>query len=496
MELNEIKEKLLKLPDIEKKERKKAKKDYYFYRGKSIDLEKAKSNKDLLGQNWVNNDDVDYAPTQDIRNKVKPLLNKQARFMFGKEPTVTFKPDDLKDKDECENLRLFVDDILSFNKFWKNTKKAFLMSTIEKRILLRAEINPDMPIKLKYERIYNFAYKESDDELLEVRFFEEDENNIFAKDAKDKKYYIHYYYYNKENEVMYRVETYVGDNLDKATDIKEDNTGLETIPCWLIKNGGELGDIFGESDLDDLVDAQNQYNRKISDCADALKFQMFGSTTVIDGEEKDVNSLTIAPGALHAIRTKAESAEQGKQASYSINEYSMQSLNAVNEYLDRAENDMRFALDMPSLKDLNNIPSAKAIRYLNNDLIARCEEKWADAWGPLFDSLIEYLISVADIAYKRTFNSTWKSLNYTLDFKHNYPLPSDEEENKKLAMEEVKSKVRSVKSYIDDFAKDEDSKKVFSEIVEEVKTLTEAETSDSFQMGLESELSNTGDIDE
>ena len=73
---------------------------------------------------------------------------------------------------------------------------------------------------------------------------------------------------------------------------------------------------------------------------------------------------------------------------------------------------------------------------------------------------------------------------------------SDEAESTKLAMEEVKNRVRSVKSYIEDLAKDEDSKKSFSEIIEEVKALTEAETSDSFQMGLDGELNNDGGLNE
>lgn len=495
MNLNEVKEKLLKLPDIEKKERKKVKKDYLFYKGKCHNLKAAISNEDLLGQNWKNNDKLDYTPTQDIRNKVKPLLKKQSRFMFGKEPTLTLKPDNLDDKEVCDELRLFIDDIFSANKFWKKTRKAFLMSTIEKRVLLRAEVNPNAPIRLKYERIDNFYYKEYEDELLEVSFFEEESSNIFAEKDEEKQYLLHTYYYDENGAVRYKKDIFKGTNLDKPIESTDEDTGLQIIPCWLIKNGGELGDEFGESDLSDLIDPQNQYNRKISDASDALKFQMFGSTSVIDGDEEDVNNLTIAPGALHAIRTTQEAAERGKQASYNINEYSMSSLNALNEYLNRAEDDMRFALDMPSIKDLNNIPSAKAMRYLNNDLIARCEEKWSD-WGPVLESLIEFLISVGDISYKGIFNSHWKALNYTIELKHNYPLPSDEEESKKLAMEEVKNRVRSVKSYIEDFAKDEDSKKAFTEIIEEVKTLTEAETTDSFQIGLESELNDAGGLDE
>ncbi|KGO12259.1 phage protein, partial [Clostridium botulinum] len=95
-----IRDTLLKLPDNEIAERKRVFTDYYYYKGKSIDLEKAKQNPALYGQNWPVDDNVDYSPTQDIRNKVKPLLKKQARWMFGKKPTLIFKADDLKDKEQ------------------------------------------------------------------------------------------------------------------------------------------------------------------------------------------------------------------------------------------------------------------------------------------------------------------------------------------------------------------------------------------------------------
>lgn len=138
----DVRETLLQLPSIEKRERRRSLKDYLFYKGKCKDKELAKIEKIFLGQSWETNDNVDYIPTQDIRNKVKPLLKKQARFMFGVEPTMNFKPDNLNNTDGCEELRKFIDDVFEDNQFWKNTRKAFLMSTIKKRVLLRVEANP------------------------------------------------------------------------------------------------------------------------------------------------------------------------------------------------------------------------------------------------------------------------------------------------------------------------------------------------------------------
>ena len=48
----------------------------------------------MLGQNWEVNDNMDYHEDQDIRNKVKPLLKKQARFMFSNKPDIKLNSTD------------------------------------------------------------------------------------------------------------------------------------------------------------------------------------------------------------------------------------------------------------------------------------------------------------------------------------------------------------------------------------------------------------------
>ncbi|WP_409068855.1 phage portal protein [Clostridium caseinilyticum] len=489
-----IRDTLLKLPDNEIAERKRVFTDYYYYKGKSIDLEKAKDNPALYGQNWPIDDNVDYKPTQDIRNKVKPLLKKQARWMFGKKPTIIFKADDLKDKEQCEELRKFIEDVFENNNFWNNTRKAFLEATIKKRVLLRAEANPGEPIVIKYESIENFFYKEKNGKLLKAIFFEEDEMNVYKEEDKDKIYYLHTYYYKVDEytkvlQAWYKKETYK--NTDLIEKIEYD-TGFSTIPCWLIRNGGELNNTFGESDITDLRDAQNQYNKRNSDFADALRFQMFGSESIIDANEEDVNRLTIAPNAVHAIKTRDEALAEGKQATIQRQEYNIGSSSALDSYLDRADSDMKETLDMPKISDLNNIPSAKAMIYLYNDLIARCEEKWND-WEPVFKDLIEYVIEVSKHCYCGYFKEEWRALKYTTIFMHNYPLPSDEEDKKKLALDEVEKNARSIRNYMKEFSNEEDIEKALSEVIDEVARLNEARMADSFQKAINSELDESID---
>lgn len=496
-----IRDTLLNLPWNEIRERRQVLADYIFYRGKSEDLEVAKNNHILYGQNWQVDDKIDYAPTQDIRNKIKPLLKKQARWMFGKEPTLVFKADDLKDKENCEDLRKYIEDVFENNDFWNNTRKAFLEATIKKRVLLRAEANPGQPVVIKYESIENFYYKEKNGKLLKAVFFEDDERNAFKEDDEDKTYYLHTYYYKSikklidgDNKVVeykpfYKKETYINSELQEELTIDNEITISKTIPCWLIKNAGELNSKFGESDVTDLVDAQNQYNRRNSDFADALRFQLFGTEAVIDGKEDDVNKLNVAPGALHAIRTSDDAMANSKQATIQRQEYNIGNSSAMDSYLDRADTDMREMLDMPKISDLSQIPSAKAMGYLYNDLIARCDEKFNDWEKPLLN-LIDFIIEVGSFCYPGIFDKTWLTMNYTKLIKRNIPLPSDEDDKKAKAMEEVKNMVRSHKSYIKEYTDEEDAENAFNEILDEQVQITNAET-DQYNKALDDDIAST-----
>lgn len=484
-----VRDTLLHLDAMEKIERRRALHDYIFYKGKCINRNLAKGDKIWLGQSWETNDQLDYKPTQDIRNKIKQLMKKQARFMFSVPPDIVIKPDDLNQAEETEGLRQYLEDILDTNLFWKTTKKAFLMATIKKRVLVRIELNEGSIPLLKYENIENFSYKVQNNKLIEVTFFAEaDANALYdtvdgseAVDENKKVYYLYKYSYKIDAEghmlpqVLLTTEVYTNGEFSVPFKIATAATGFSIIPCWLIVNGGELNNAFGESDLEDLIDLQNAYNRKNSDFADALRFQMFGSTVVVDGYEKDVNKFQIRPNALQAVRTDPKAADKGRQASVNKQEYSMGNSGAVESYLNRLDKDMRDLLDMPSITDLSNVPSAKALRYMYIDLIARCEEKWAD-WEPIFKAMLNFIIEASAAMRLPGFDNNWLNLKYSLYFKHNYPLPDDDDLIKQTAMQEVQTGVRSTKSYLKEISKEEDANAEFMEILAEKALMANAES--------------------
>lgn len=464
------------------------KRDFYFYEGRCKDEDAAILDKALLGQSWVSNPNVDYIPTIDIRNKVKALLNKQKRFMFGVEPTITLKPMRDASNDDVEDLTAFIISILDANGFWKDLQQAFLSATIKKKVLLRVEANPGMPINIFFEEVEQFNYVTSPmnykkiEKVVLVKRNPVDEED----DIEGKHQWIRYTYYMnpKTNTCWLHTEIYNNDAVDRPADEESnDDTRLSQLPAWLIVNGGTLGNTKGESDIADLMEIQNQYNRKISDFGDALRFQMFGETYIIDGTPESVNKLRIAPNSLSPV----VSLDERRKASVVKAQSPFTSATPTESYLDRAEKDMYEMLAIPRPEQLANVPSGKAMKYLYTELIGRCEEKWND-WGITLENLV-YFIHECCVKLRcyEDWDINWDNVKFKVQIKHNYPIPEDEEVKKEIALKEVEANVRSRESYIQDFTETEDSEGTWIRILDEMVQLQSAQQ-DNFEAQLNEEL--------
>ncbi|CAM3001423.1 phage portal protein [Hathewaya histolytica] len=489
--MNNIKERLLNLSDEEKKERERALKDFLFYLGECEDIEKAKNNPILLGQSWITLDDLDYVPSQIIDNKVKPLINKQARFMFGKEPNLLFKP--LKDnsKEMCEELRQYVDSILSANKFWSTTLKIFRLATVTKRVMLRMEANPGKPIKIYYHDINDFNYELDPDNIgrLKSATLVKQDSSTIKKETNNQIWYRFNYYMDKDELCHLKTEIFKGDNLEEPISVEETSTGLSKIPCWVIANEQSIVNPKGLTDIKDLRPLQERYNRRLSDFDDALRFLMFGQTAVIDATEDTVNSCNIAPNSLMALKS-IEDTDSNKQAKVQRVESNFTSAEPVKMFLKILEDSMYEKLGIPRPEQLQSIPSAKSIKYMYTELVARCEEKWHD-WEPSIRQLIRLIVEACSkLNCYSEWNHEWDKLLYNIVLEKNYPIPEDEEDKKRLGMEEVNLKVRSHRNYIKELSNDEDYEEHFKEIIEDSKALNEAEQ-DPWTKAVEDEINKS-----
>ena len=506
---SDVKLNLLGLTTEEKTELNEIKEDYMFYFGaftkEQVKEYKDKTDKSQLGQSWFIDDKLDYVPSQVVDNITQELIKKQARFFLGREPNLLFKLKDKKigtdnkeEKEKLEQFRMFIDEILENNSFWPDMLKNFKLASITRRILVRLEANEGEPIKIHSHDVCDFSYSlDSQGDLNRLRlvsylgYDEEEEDHMFAR-------YTYYLESNVDGSdvrcMMLTEEFYSSDTINPIGGKQDPVRTIYTrIPAVLFFNERDLFNPTGISDIQQLKGLQNQYNRRFSDFADALRFNMFGSTSIIDGDPEDVNNITVAPGSIIAVGTENTAKDSNKQAQIKIIESNFSNAEPVEKFLEMIRNSMGDKLAIPRKDALKEIPSAKALKFIYNDLIARCDEKWKD-WEPGIFKLIKLIIESCDkLNCYDDFDKSFLNLDYSMILKKNYPIPDDEEDAKRLAMEEVQANVRSHRSYIKDYGSDEDYEELFKEVIEDNQRINES-TMDPISRVLADEQNSSNEL--
>lgn len=465
-------------------ERNEVQKYYNFFEGPAKTKEAAMF-EDTRGQSWMQDSTLAYKPSQDIRNQTKKLMLKQKRFMFGVAPDVLMKPYDKKDKDAAEGKRTLIDKILESSNFWANTNKSFLDATIGKRVLLLVEANPDEPIRIKYFNMQDFTYEVDPNDYstmtsVIIAYLEADT----AKMVASKQIWHRWKYYMNESTGTCFLEAGLYNGSAEALVQNEPHdTKLTQLPCRVILNGGLTGDIEGTSDIKDLMDMQNAYNKTLSDYRDALRFKMFEQPVFTNADSESLKDIKIAPNAIIDLQGEPSLSDGSvvvtPTAQMLSSTFSFQV--AADAYLDRTIRDMYEIMDQPRPDQLANIPSAKALKFLFYDLMARCEEKWND-WEPALKWTINFIIECVEQfnLYSDDENTQFLQTATSIILEHNYPIPEDEDLKRELAIKEVTGNVRSHKTYIRDFSDIEDEDGEWNEILQEQGEINNA-VKDQFQ---------------
>ena len=481
------------------------------------------------GQTWkINEEGLDYTPTREIRNFIKQLIKKQARFMMSKEPELSFSPLQNGQDESAENKRILFDYIFNKSKFWTKAANALVDATVGKRVLMLLVANEAEQIDIQFYSMPQFTYTvdpKNPSRLLSVDIVYQDERTKGMK--SETQLWHHYRYEMKSGEngsgvaqaledveeecwltyaltdgeanQIYMTEdgsTTIKANLAKLVEV-EDNlgnkievplkvletapTGLSQIPCRVILNEPLTNDIYGSSDVKELITTADNYNRTVSDMRDALKFKMFEQPVVIDASSASVKGMKIAPNALVDLKSDPASSigsgGNSRQAKVATISGSFNFLPAAQYYLDEAKKAMYELMDQPLPEKVQNAPSGIAMQFLFYDLMSRCDSKWIE-----WDSAIEWLVEMLEEVLEKVnvdlgvlpdnIISSYSTLT-SLVINHKYPLPSDEVSARQVAMSEVQSNVRSHQSYIEEFSTKEKADKEWNRILEEQAQLDE-----------------------
>lgn len=389
-------------------------------------------------QDW-NAAAADYTPTKKITNFIKYLVNTRARFMFGKEPFFNYKDDD---------QAKLIADILKDNKFHSKLLKARKDCSIGGKIAIKLWADKDIGVKVIFVPAPNFFVKYNPDDasiIDKVIFVYEVPGEDPAKpNIKKQKWEL------VNGVCLLTEDNYMNDGTLIDTPWKDFDTSLDFVPVIVVMNGGLTGEVEGVSDVKDIWDNQNAYNKLNSDDIDALKFQMFGQNVATDASEDSISGMIISPGALIDLQTDVSQANAGRQAKLARVESGFGYKDKFEDTIDRIKNDMFDAMSVPNVgvEQLKGvISSGKAMKSLYWGLISACEEDWAE-WGPALEELAEYIFRMVSIFNLYEAKAIADAEDKEMTIEHYYPIQEDEDEEKKTDLEEIRAYVRSRASYI------------------------------------------------
>ncbi len=439
---------------------------------------------DGSGQRWNPQGGLDYKPTVKRTNYIKKLIDDEARYMMSVEPEVKILAKEESGMDAAAQVEDWLSDFLRRQRWGDKLIKGARDCFIGKRVALKLTGRPGGKLGVQFRPSLEFVYDtdpEDVDTLRKVVFF----YHTNESSQSDKQRIWRQRYEMVEGRCLLTEGIYNGFGMKiKETHTQED-TGLDFIPVYVIVNDGLTGDMTGTSDVEILSDDQDAYNRLKSDDIDALRFNMFPMRVVKDCDQKTVDNIKIAPGALIDMQTDPASVQQADaeilEAQFGYND-------CLENALNRHKNDMFSLLSVPnvSLEQLKGFAaSGKAMRALYWDLESRCEEKW-NVWDAALIWMTDALIRMAKI-YQ---TDELPEIAYKVSVMHRYPITGDEDAERQVDMQEVGQQVRSRKSYIDKWMPDANADSELAEIIKE-KAMLE----DSFERALDTEIRGGNEAD-
>ncbi len=188
----------------------------------------------------------------------------------------------------------------------------------------------------------------------------------------------------KPKEVLYDIPLFSG------------SRPIDFIPVVIIPNEPNLGEIWGKSDLEPLYLPINELCRKMSDATDALAFELFPITLLMNATESNIDDFEVSPGAVWEL--KGGDAEHQPDARKL--ESSLSSLPMLDSYVDRLINMLHQFSGVPNVTrdkvdSVGNI-SGVALKLMFTAIVSKCNRK-AMYWKPGLQDVYDQVLRTAAV---------------------------------------------------------------------------------------------------
>ena len=468
------------------------------------------------GSDFIVDATGDYIPAKLKFKKISNLINKEARFLFGNMPDITINPQsDTTEiteeiKDNITNMQNMLTNIFDANMFESTLLKAAKDCFIGKRVACLVNFNEITGVTIQFLRSTQFIFEMSEDNPNEVGKFVAFITTKYSQTKVNKRIFKKKYeleYEDGEPIVYLTEELYDGAGTLLETLFERQSILLNQIPVAIITNDGLIGDNLGDSEVEQLMDAEGWYSKLANGDIDAARKSMNPIRYTNDMDVRSTKNLSSAPGSYWDLQTNQNSDNTHPMVGQLTS--SLEYSTSLSTTLERINANMHDTLELPdvSLEKMSGvITSGKGLKAIYWPLIVRCNEKMK-TWGPQLKKIVGIIIDGALVYPDTIVKYTDVSIEYVpyeVNIDMNYPLPTDEQEEKNSDITEVDSQLMSKKSYMKKWRglTDEEAEEEIEQIAKENEMLTNSSgfTGGSFDMSKENDtesedITEENDID-
>ena len=402
------------------------------------------------------NNSGDYVPADHHFKIIRSLIEKEARFLFSQPTTITLEDTQGQTRstdgqliNRLEPNQMLVEAVLKANNFNSKLVRAAKDCLVGRRIAIAADFSEkgiDISFMPSLEFIYETDPRDVDILTKFIRFYVTHDDD----DRGQQRIYKKKWTLNDNGFCVVEEGLYDGNGVLVEEILPETTTPLTFIPCWVIVNGGLIGDPFGRSDVEELIEDESWYSKLSSKDFDSLRKGTDQIVWTMDVNPKSTGNLSRAAGSYWDL--SSDPIEENRTGQVGVLDNSMAYSPAMDTTLNRIRANMFSQLDIPDTTSealSGIISSGKTMKAIYWGLMVRCDEKLLD-WLPALQSLITCIIEGSKLypEAKKVYTDEQLVDGYTVVIENSYPILEDESEEKSTDMMEVQTQVMSRKSYM------------------------------------------------
>jgi hypothetical protein len=359
--------------------------------------------------------ELDYNPTTMTINFDRLLIDTMAAWEFEMAPKWDVEPDVIDDPidmvsegyeaspaQDTENRRAAAKEQLlnwvhrdnrTHEKLLEAAKDRKIAGTVWAKLAydkrtgkIRLVFRPDFEVIAKY----NHEDEEQLDEVHFTHYLDSDSRVMWkqsfylewSEQKGDYECYIH--------EAVYDID----DNNDiwvNEERIPKSPMGLNFIPVVEVPNERLTGMTRGYSEIDKFSEITDEINRKLSDYSDAIRFEMFAITLLMNVDND--KGLQVAPGAMWNLQG-AGGLLEGERPDAKKLESNFKFKEATDAYLDRLYANLHRIAEVPSANTsemktggINDM----AVKLLFSSIISKTQRSWV-VWKSRLELINEYIL--------------------------------------------------------------------------------------------------------